>query len=180
MESSFYAYLRYSSPVCPLRLPSWKAYFMHIYGTPAHFAHLGCHLGKQFLCIFTVLQPTLASQVAILEHIFYAYLRYSSLLCPLRLPSWKAELMHIYGTPAHFSYTALVPEWLSDGLRKLILSCSGLWCQNGPQMASGGSFWAVLGSGARMALRWPLESHFELFWALVPEGLSDGLLTDDT
>ncbi len=26
-----------------------------------------------------------------------------------------------------------------------------------------------------MALKWPLEGHFELFWALVAEWLSDGL-----
>ena len=26
-----------------------------------------------------------------------------------------------------------------------------------------------------MALRWPLEGHFELFWALVAKWLSDGL-----
>ena len=26
-----------------------------------------------------------------------------------------------------------------------------------------------------MALRWPLEVHFELFWALVAKWLSDGL-----
>ena len=26
-----------------------------------------------------------------------------------------------------------------------------------------------------MALRWPLEAHFELFWALVAKWLSDGL-----
>ena len=33
-----------------------------------------------------------------------------------------------------------VPELLSDGIWKLILSCSGLWCQDSSQMASGGSF----------------------------------------
>ena len=26
-----------------------------------------------------------------------------------------------------------------------------------------------------MALRWPMEGRFELFWALVPKWLSDGL-----
>ena len=26
-----------------------------------------------------------------------------------------------------------------------------------------------------MALRWPLEGHFELFWALVAKWLADGL-----
>ena len=26
-----------------------------------------------------------------------------------------------------------------------------------------------------MALRWPLEAHFELFWALVPEWFPDDL-----
>ncbi len=34
----------------------------------------------------------------------------------------------------------LVPEWLPDGLWKLILCCSGLWKQNGSQIAFGGSF----------------------------------------
>ncbi len=34
-------------------------------------------------------------------------------------------------------------------------------------MASGGSFCVVLGSGSKVALRWPLEAHFQLFWALV-------------
>ncbi len=36
----FYAYLRYSSPVCLLRMTSRKAFFMHICGTPAQFAYL--------------------------------------------------------------------------------------------------------------------------------------------
>ena len=31
------------------------------------------------------------------------------------------------------------------------------------------------GSGGQMALRWPLEAQFELFWALVAKWLSDGL-----
>jgi hypothetical protein len=57
---------------------------------------------------------------------------------------------------AHFElFWALVPEWLSDGLWRLILSRSGLWCQNGCQMASG----LILSSS-------------ELWW---PECLSDGL-----
>ena len=30
-------------------------------------------------------------------------------------------------------------------------------------------------SVGQMALRWPLEGHFELFWALVAKWLSDGL-----
>ena len=41
--------------------------------------------------------------------------------------------------------------------------------------ASGESSWALLGSGGQMALRWPLEDHFELFWALVAKWLSYGL-----
>ena len=57
---------------------------------------------------------------------------------------------------AHFELVwALVANWLSDGLWRLILSCLGLWCQNGSQMASGGSFLSLLGSGGQMALRWP-------------------------
>ena len=77
---------------------------------------------------------------------------------------------------AHFEqFWALVPEWLSDSLWRSILSCSGLWCQNGYQMASGGSFCAALGSGSKMAPIWPLEAHFKLFWALVTKWLPGGL-----
>ena len=59
-------------------------------------------------------------------------------------------------------FWALVAKWLSDGLWRVILSSSGLWWPNGSQMASGGSFLSLLGSGGQMALRWPLECHFEL------------------
>ena len=72
-------------------------------------------------------------------------------------------------------FWALVSEWISDGLWRLILSCSGLWCQNGSQMGSGGSFSAALGSGSKVAPRWPLEAHFMLFWALVTKWLPSGL-----
>jgi len=42
---------------------------------------------------------------------------------------------------AHFElFWALVAEWLPDGLWRFILSFSGLWWQNGSQIASGGSF----------------------------------------
>ena len=34
----------------------------------------------------------------------------------------------------------------------LILSSSGLWWPNGSQMASGGSFWVLLGAGGQMAV----------------------------
>ena len=77
---------------------------------------------------------------------------------------------------AHFELVwAQVAEWFPDGLWRFILSSSGLWWPNSPQMASGGSFWALLGSDGQMALRLPLEAHFELFWALVAKWLSDGL-----
>jgi hypothetical protein len=59
-------------------------------------------------------------------------------------------------------------------LWKVILISSGLWWPSGSQIASGGSFRALLGSGDQMALRWPLEHHFELFWAPVAKWLSDG------
>ena len=64
----------------------------------------------------------------------------------------------------------LVAKCLSDDLWRLILSCSGLWWQNGSQMTSGDSVWAVLGCGCRMAPRWSQEAHFELSWALVAKG----------
>ncbi len=127
---------------------------MHIDGTP----HLGCHLGKQFLCVFTVLQPTLASQVAISENIFDASLWYSSLHCPLRLSSWNAELMHICGTPANFSYTGYP-------LGKQLLCIFTVLQRTLPTQA------AILES----RFRWPLEAYFELSWALMPEWLSDDL-----
>ncbi len=77
----------------------------------------------------------------------------------------------------HFElFGALVAKWLSDGLWRVILSSSGLWWPNGSQMASGGSFGALLGSGGQMALRCPIEGHFEPFEQL--NGvcwLSDGL-----
>ncbi len=54
---------------------------------------------------------------------------------------------------AHFKlFWALVAKLLSDGLWRLILSYSWLWWPNGSQVASGGSFWALLGSGGQMAL----------------------------
>ena len=41
----------------------------------------------------------------------------------------------------HFElFWVLVAEWLSGGLWRLILSCFGLWWQNGSQGASGDSF----------------------------------------
>ena len=83
-------------------------------------------------------------------------------------PRWLPE--------AHFGlFWALVAKLLSDGFLGLILSCSGLWWQNGSQMASGSSFWAVLGFGGKMTLRWLLGAHFELFWALVAKWLPDSL-----
>ncbi len=60
-------------------------------------------------------------------------------------------------------------------LWKVILISSGLWWPSGSQIASGGSFRALLGSGGQMTLRWPLEYRFELFWAPVAKWLSDGL-----
>ena len=71
-------------------------------------------------------------------------------------------------------FWALVAKCLPDGLWRLILECSGPWWQNSSQMTSGDSFWGALGAGGRMAPRWPLEVHFELFWALVATWLSDG------
>ncbi len=60
---------------------------------------------------------------------------------------------------AHFElFWALVPEWLPDGLWRLILCCSGLWKQNGSQMAFGGSFQVVLGPGDKLVPRWSLEA----------------------
>ena len=53
-------------------------------------------------------------------------------------------------------------EWLPDGLWRLILNCSGLWWQSRSQIASGGSFGALLRTGCGIALRWPIEVHFEL------------------
>ena len=83
-------------------------------------------------------------------------------------PRWPLEV--------HFGlFWALVAKLLSDGFLGLILSCSGLWWQNGSQMASGSSFWAVLGFGGKMTLRWLLGAHFELFWALVAKWLPDSL-----
>ena len=77
-------------------------------------------------------------------------------------PRWPLE--------AHFElFWALVAEWLRDGLWGRTLSCSWVWWQNDSQMVAGGSFWGVLGSGNRMAPRWPLEADFELFGALVTE-----------
>ena len=38
-----------------------------------------------------------------------------------------------------------------------------------------GNFELFLDSGAKAVLRWPLEAHFELVLALVPERLSEGL-----
>ncbi len=72
-------------------------------------------------------------------------------------------------------FWALVAKLLPGGLWRLIWSYSGLWWRNGFQMASGGSFGAILGSGGEMASRWPLEVHLELFWALVAKLLPDGL-----
>ena len=63
-------------------------------------------------------------------------------------PRWSLE--------AHFElFWALVAKWLPDGLWRLILSCSELWWPSGSQMASGGSFWALLRSGGQMAPRRP-------------------------
>jgi len=42
-------------------------------------------------------------------------------------------------------------------------------------MASGGSFGALLGYGSKMASKWPLEAHLELFWALVAKWLPGGI-----
>jgi len=48
-------------------------------------------------------------------------------------PRWSLE--------AHFElFQALVAKGFPDGLWRLILSCSRLWWQKGPRMASGGSF----------------------------------------
>ena len=147
---------------------------------------MGWPLGERMLCIFMVLKLNLPSWGDLLESRCYAYLRCLSSLCLCRFTSWRAAFMNIYVTiaplrwplEAHFELLwASLPELLSDGLWRLILSNSGFNCQNGSQMASGRSFWGVLGSGARMALRWPLDAVFELFWALVPEWLSVGSKT---
>ncbi len=122
-----------------------KSLLMHIYVILALFGMLGGRPGKQLLCIFTLFSPSLTLAFR-----------------------WPPEV--------HFElFRAPVPEWLSDGLWRLILSNSCLWCQNGSQIASGGSFCVVLGSGARMTPRWPLEAHFKLFWALVAKWFPGGL-----
>ena len=54
--------------------------------------------------------------------------------------AWNADLVAIYGMCALLGYSSVAP----------VIGWN-----------------AVLGSGARIALRWPLEAHFELFWVLV-------------
>ena len=66
----------------------------------------------------------------------------------------------------HFEhFWAQLAKWLSGCLWKLILSISGRSSPNGSQDASGGSFSAFLGAARQMALRKPLEAHFEHFCA---------------
>ena len=64
--------------------------------------------------------------------------------------------------------------WIHASIYPWIHGSMGLWWPNGSQMTSGESSWVLLSSGGQMALRWPLEAHFELFWALVVKWLSDG------
>ena len=57
----------------------------------------------------------------------------------------------------HFElYCALVANWLSDGLWRLILSSSGLWWPNGSQMASPRILQYIWLS--RVGLQWVVEN----------------------
>ena len=77
---------------------------------------------------------------------------------------------------AHFEhFWAQLAKFLSECLWRLILSISGPSWPNGFQKASGGSFSAFLGPAGRVALRKPLEAHFEHFWAQLAKWLSEGL-----
>jgi len=144
--------LWYSRSFCWFRMAQWKAHFVAIYGIPAHFADLVWHNGKHILSLYTVFPLTLLIKDGILESTFCCYIWCSSSLC------WP-----------------LVAKWLPDGFRRLILSNSGTWWPNGSQMASEGSFWAILAPGSQMAPRWSQEAHFEHFWHLVAKWLPDGL-----
>ena len=87
----------------------------------------------------------------------------------------KAPCEHFLSSGAHFEvFWVLVAKWLSDGLWRLVLSSFRLWWPNCSQITSGGSFWALLGSGGQTALRWHLETNFELFWDLVASGAHFG------
>ena len=69
---------------------------------------------------------------------------------PRKLSTLKWKL---HGFEAHFElFWALVVKWLPDGHWRLILSGFELWWPSGSQMASGGSFLAVPGSGGQIAL----------------------------
>ena len=93
---------------------------MHIYGASTQFAHLGYHLVGQILGIFTVPPLICPSQGIILKSTFYAYF-----------------------LDVHLSST--------DGLEVHVGAVEGsVWWPNCSQMASGGLFWIVLGSGGSM------------------------------
>ncbi len=68
---------------------------------------------------------------------------------------WQVGFVAIYGGSAHFACL----QSLYFTVYYCIFDSSGKIALRLPLEA--------LGSGSQMALKWPLETHFELFWALV-------------
>ena len=71
-------------------------------------------------------------------------------------------------------FWSLLARWLSGGIWRVFFWNSGACSPDGTQEASRGSFSAILEPAGQMALRRPLEAHFEQFWSLLARLFSGG------
>jgi hypothetical protein len=71
----------------------------------------------------------------------------------------------------HIATKMQLAKSLSGSVWRLILSISEACSPNRSQDSSGSLFSAILGLAFQIALRMPLEAHFEQFWSLLAKVL---------
>ena len=138
----------------------FKYMVAHIHILPSVFKHMATHMW-----VSPGVFKYLTALISILPGVFTSGCQFYLVFLSIWWPIYTFYLVFL---------SIWWPRELPDGLWRLILGYSGVWCQKASRMASGGSFWGAPGPGVKRASRWPLETHFELFWALGSKGLPDG------